>query len=213
MSCPGILRAEDEDMSCRLPSFAAAAEGGRHRGDSGLEEKSIQTICSRSQLDSQRALCLPEPLMELQDVCPRWASTKLGLGGHFAEDCHCSSQRVLILRFALVEMAAGRLRSSSGTHCWAQESSEAARDAGSDAVGVGERGLLAVCQFLVALGRLGRVLVQLRNCLTFKMPSLIIMSFPDSADLNRKRAYLPSMWRDRGATPTSAWRLRTGVAL
>jgi hypothetical protein len=42
------------------------------------------------------------------------------LGGLFAEDCHCCSQKALILRFALVEMVAGRLGSSSGTHCWAQ---------------------------------------------------------------------------------------------
>ncbi len=63
-----VPRAEDKDMLCRLPSSATAAEGGEHRGDSGLEEKSIRAICSRSQLDSQRALCLPEPLMKLQDV-------------------------------------------------------------------------------------------------------------------------------------------------
>ncbi len=53
-----------------LSSSAAAAEGGRHKGDPGLEEKSIQAIYSRSQLYSQRALCLPEPLMKLQDVGP-----------------------------------------------------------------------------------------------------------------------------------------------
>ncbi len=137
----------------------------------------------------------------------------MGLGGLLAEDCHCCSQRAFILRFALVKMAAGHLGSSSGTHCWAQGSWEAARGAGSDAVGVGGRGLLAVCQFLSALGRLGRVLVQLRNCLTLKMPSPITMSIPDSADLKQKQACLPSMWSDRGATPTSAWRLRTVVAL
>jgi hypothetical protein len=144
---------------------------------------------------------------------PGEASTKSGLGGLLAEDCHCCSQRALILRFALVKMAAGHLGSSSETHCWAQESWEVARGPGSDAVGVGGRGLWAVCRFLGALGRLGHVLVQLRNCLTFKMPSPITLSIPDSADLKRKRACLPSMWRDRGATPTSAWRLCTGVAL
>ncbi len=47
---------------------------------------------------------------------------------------------------------------------------------------MGGRGLLAVCQFLGALGRLKRVLVQLRNCLTFKMPSRITLSIPDSAN-------------------------------
>jgi hypothetical protein len=144
---------------------------------------------------------------------PGGASTKSGLGRLLAEDCHCCSRRTLILRFALVEMAAGQLGSSSGTHCWAQESWKRARGAGSDTVGVGGRGLLAVCLFLGALGCLGHVLVQLRNCLTLKMPSPITLSIPDSANLNQKRACLPSMWRDRGATPTSAWRLCNGVAL
>ncbi len=80
-------------------------------------------------------------------------------------------------------------------------------------MGLGGRGLLAVCWFLGVLGRLERVLVQLRNCLTFKMPSPITLSIPDSADLNQKRACLPSMWGGNGEMPTSAWRLRTGVAL
>jgi hypothetical protein len=44
--------------------------------------------------------------MKLQDICPRGASTKSGLGGLLAEDCHCCSQRALIFRFALVEMVA-----------------------------------------------------------------------------------------------------------
>ncbi len=70
-----------------------------------------------------------------------------------------------------------------------------------------------MCWLLGVLGRLERFLVQLRNCLTFKIPSLITLSIPDSADLKRNRACLPSMWRDRGGMPTSAWRLRTGVAL
>ncbi len=52
MSCPGIPRAKDEDVFRCLPFFATAAEGGKHRQDSGLEEKSIQAIHSRSQLDS-----------------------------------------------------------------------------------------------------------------------------------------------------------------
>jgi hypothetical protein len=117
MSCPSMLRAEDEEMSCCVPSSATAIEGRRHRGDSGLEEKCIQAICSRSQLDAQQALCLPEPLIKLQDVGPWGASLRSGLGGLLAEDCHCCSQRALIMRFALVEMAAGHLGSSSGTHC------------------------------------------------------------------------------------------------
>jgi hypothetical protein len=73
MSCPGLPRAEDKNVLRCLSSSTAAAERGRHRRDSGLEEKSIQAIYSRSQLDSQRALYLPEPLMKLQDVGP-WGS-------------------------------------------------------------------------------------------------------------------------------------------
>ncbi len=69
---------------------------------------------------------------------------------------------------------------------------------------MGEQRLLAVCRFLGALGRLERVLVQLRKCLTFMMPYPITMSIPDSADLKQNPAYLPSMWRGRGGMPTSA---------
>ncbi len=65
MSCPSIPRAKDNDVFCCLPSCATAAEGGKHRGDSGLEEESIQAIYSRSRLDSQQALCFSEPLMKL----------------------------------------------------------------------------------------------------------------------------------------------------
>jgi hypothetical protein len=83
MSCPGIPRAKDEDVFCRLPSSATAAEGRKHRGDSSLEEKSVQAICSRSQLDSQRALCFPEPLMELQDVRPWGGLNHVGVGRAF----------------------------------------------------------------------------------------------------------------------------------
>jgi hypothetical protein len=144
---------------------------------------------------------------------PGGASTKSGLGGLFAEDCHCCSQRALILRFALVEMVAGHLGSSSGTHCWAQESCKAARGAGSDAECMGGWGLLVVCRFPGVQGRLELVLEQLRNCLTFKMPSPITLSIPDSADLNRKQACLPSTWRGNGGMPTFAWRLCAGVAM
>ncbi len=108
---PSVPRAEDKDVLCCLPSSATAAERGSHRGDSGLEEKSIQAICSCSQLDCQRALCLLEPLMEIQDVRPWGASTKSGLGGLLAEGCHCCNQRTLILQFAHVEMVAGHLGS------------------------------------------------------------------------------------------------------
>ncbi len=79
MPCPSVPTAEDEDVLCRLSFSAAAAEEGRHRGDSGLEEKSVQAICSCSQLDSQRALCLPEPLMKLQDVRPRGDLNQVGV--------------------------------------------------------------------------------------------------------------------------------------
>ncbi len=53
--------------------------------------------------------------------------------------------------------------------------------------------MLELCWFLGVLGRLERVLVQLRNRLTFKMPSLITLSIPDSADLKQKCACLLSM--------------------
>ncbi len=66
-----VPRAEYKDVLCCLLSSAAAAEGGRHRGNSGLEEKSVQAICSHYQLDGQQALCFLDPLMKLfQDVCP-----------------------------------------------------------------------------------------------------------------------------------------------
>ncbi len=77
------------------------------------------------------------PLWSFRASFPGGASTKSGLGGLLAEDCHCCSQRALILQFAHVEIAAGHLRTSSGTHCQAQESWEATRGAGSEAVGMG----------------------------------------------------------------------------
>jgi hypothetical protein len=83
MSCPGIPRTKDEDVFCHLPSSATAAEGGKHRGDSGLEKKSIQAICSGSQLDSQQALCFPEPLMKLQDIRPWGDLNQIGVGRAF----------------------------------------------------------------------------------------------------------------------------------
>ncbi len=83
MSCPSALRTKDMDVSGGLTSSGTAAERGRHRGDSGLVEKSIQTICSHSQLDSQRALCLPEPLMQLQDVCPWGGLNQIAIGRAF----------------------------------------------------------------------------------------------------------------------------------
>jgi hypothetical protein len=60
--------------------------------------------------------------MKLQDI-GLWGGLNLvWVGGIFAEDCHCFNQMVLILPFALVDMVAGRLGSSRGTYCWAQES-------------------------------------------------------------------------------------------
>jgi hypothetical protein len=83
MSCPSVFRAKDKDVSRSLASSATAAEGGRHRGDLGLVEKSVQAVCSHSQLDSQRALCLPEPLMELQNIGPRGGLNQIGIGRAF----------------------------------------------------------------------------------------------------------------------------------
>ncbi len=68
--CLCMLRAYDKDVLCCLPSSATPAERGKDREDSGLEEKSIQADCSNSQLNSQQALCSPEPLMKIQDVRP-----------------------------------------------------------------------------------------------------------------------------------------------
>jgi hypothetical protein len=41
MPCPSVLGTEDKELLCRLSSTATTAEGGSHRGDSGLEEKSV----------------------------------------------------------------------------------------------------------------------------------------------------------------------------
>jgi hypothetical protein len=71
----------------------------------------------------------------------------------------------------------------------------AASGVGSDAESMGGRQLLAVCQFLGVLGHLGPVLVKMSNCLTFKMPSPIILSITDSADLLPNWACLPSTYR------------------
>ncbi len=68
--CLSIPRAEDEDMFCYSPFSVTAAEWVRHREDPGLEEKSIQAICFRSQLNSQQALWLPEPFLKLHDISP-----------------------------------------------------------------------------------------------------------------------------------------------
>ncbi len=78
-----MLGAEDKGMFCCLPSSATAAVGGRHRGDSGLEEKGVQAICSCSQLDSQQAICFPELFMKLQDIGPLGGLNRIGVGGAF----------------------------------------------------------------------------------------------------------------------------------
>ncbi len=80
---PGVPRAKDKEMLNCLLSSARAAEGERRREDSGLEEKSIQAICFCFQLNSQRALCLPEPLMKLEDVGPRGGLSHVGVGRAF----------------------------------------------------------------------------------------------------------------------------------
>jgi hypothetical protein len=82
-ACPSLPWAKDEDVFRRLLSSPTGANGGRDRGDSGLEEKSIQTIFSHSQLDGQRALCLPEPMMELHDVRPWGGLNQIGVGRAF----------------------------------------------------------------------------------------------------------------------------------
>jgi hypothetical protein len=83
LSCSSVLRAEDNNMFRYLSSLAAVAVGGKHRGDSGLEEISSQAICSSPQLDSQQALCLPEPIMEQYDIGPQGGFTKVGVGRTF----------------------------------------------------------------------------------------------------------------------------------
>jgi hypothetical protein len=62
MSCTGMPGAKNENVFCGLSYPVAAARRLRHRGDSGLEEKSIQAGYSCFQLDGQQALCLPDPL-------------------------------------------------------------------------------------------------------------------------------------------------------
>ncbi len=151
--------------------------------------------------------------MMLQDIGPRRASRKSGLGWHLAKEFHCCSQIALILQFALVEIVARHLRLSWETHCCAKESWVAEMDVGSNAGGVGDQGLLVLYRCLRGLTSLERVIVQRRNCLTFKIPSPIILFIPDSADLKQNWACLPFMWRGREGMPTSAWRLHTGVVL
>jgi hypothetical protein len=63
--------------------------------------------------------------MKLQDICPWGGLNHVEFRGLLADDSHCCSQKVLILRFALVKIVAGCLGSSWGTYCWVQESWEA----------------------------------------------------------------------------------------
>jgi hypothetical protein len=83
MLCPSVPGAEVKDVLCHFLSSAIAAVGGKHRGDSGLEEKRVQAISSHPQLDSQQALCLPEPLMKLQDVWPQGGLNHVWVGRAF----------------------------------------------------------------------------------------------------------------------------------
>jgi hypothetical protein len=80
---PRVPRAKYKDVLCCLLSSATAAERGSHREDSGLEEKSVQAICSRSQLNSQRALVLPEALVKLQDIGSQRCLNKVRVGRAF----------------------------------------------------------------------------------------------------------------------------------
>ncbi len=83
LSCSSVPWAEDEDVFRCLTSSAAAAERGRHRGDSGLVEKSVRAIYSHSQLDSQRALSLPELFIQPQNVCPWGGLDQIVIGRAF----------------------------------------------------------------------------------------------------------------------------------
>jgi hypothetical protein len=83
VSCHRVLRAEDKEVLHSLLSFAPAAGGRRYRGDCGLKEKSIYAIGSHSQLDSQQALCLLEPLLKLQDISPWGGLNRVQVGRAF----------------------------------------------------------------------------------------------------------------------------------
>ncbi len=63
MLSPSMPGTADEDKLCCLSTSATALEGGRKRGDSGLEENSVKAFYSRLQLDGWPALCLPEFLV------------------------------------------------------------------------------------------------------------------------------------------------------
>jgi hypothetical protein len=63
VKCTGMHRAEDMDVLHCSSSSATTAGRGRPKEGPDLEKKGIQANCSHSQLDSQRALCLPKPLM------------------------------------------------------------------------------------------------------------------------------------------------------
>ncbi len=78
-----MLRAEDEDVLRCLLSSATAAESGSHKGDPGMKQKSMKAIYSRPQLDSQRALCLFEPLMKLEDIGPWGGLNQVWVGKAF----------------------------------------------------------------------------------------------------------------------------------
>ncbi len=74
MASPCVPMAEDKDVFCSLLSSPAAAEVVRHRGDSGLREKSVKAVFSRFQLCSQHAFYHSEPIMELPVVGPSGGS-------------------------------------------------------------------------------------------------------------------------------------------
>ncbi len=86
--------------------------GDRTEGSlAGKRKESRQLIPVLSWMASKLSAFL-SPSWSCKTSVPGGASTKSWLGGLFAEDCHCCNQRVLILRFALVELVTGRLGSS-----------------------------------------------------------------------------------------------------
>ncbi len=90
--------------------------------NSGLEEKRIEAVCSHSQLDSQLALYLPQPLEQLQDASSRKGINHITIGRAFTNDCFCCSQMALTFRYPQVEMIAGLQGLSRKMNCCAQES-------------------------------------------------------------------------------------------
>ncbi len=194
MSCLRVLGAEDKDVLCRLSSSATTARMKKHIGHSGLKEESILAVDSGSQLDSQQALLSSEPLMgalrywslEGSQLDLGWDDFLLITANAAAKECPFCGWPLLIWWHGIMgrpeETIAGPRRAWRG-----------AKGAGSAAGGVGGWVLRVLCPLLGVLRHLGRVLVQLRNCPTFVMPSPVTLAIPDSASIRRKRARQLSM--------------------